>query len=297
MAADSSRSIKIIAFMGLLVFAFLWLSSLGLKKSIQPDESQRVKERAAQSPVDGQRALALTSDIAALGPRPAGSESLRRAADLVADAARTSGARVEINTTAPLPHVVARRDGAMPGTLLVLARLDSGPDGPAANERASGAALAVELLRAQASQRRMHGLAVAWLMGEGRGLQPLLQQHHPKAIFVLGPLGDCYLKLGTDPAAPQWLRNMLYDTADRLACTPHFPGQGLPVPDSLGLHTWHPATLYLSDALYGTIATHKQRMGTADDTTAHLCAMSLQAAGDVLYHLVAACDSYLTQLP
>lgn len=101
--------------------------------------------------IDGVRAKALAVQLAALGPRVAGSEAERRGQELVAARLRALGYRVVLQPF-PLPrggssrNVVAVPDG--PPRALVVAHVDSVREGRGANDNASGVAVLLELARA-----------------------------------------------------------------------------------------------------------------------------------------------------
>jgi hypothetical protein len=300
MPADSSRSIKAIAILGLVAFAFLWLSSLGLKRGLQPDESERVLPTEAQSPFRRDRAMEVAMAQTALGPRPADSPAQVQAMQLIKGKAEAAGLEVNAGDNTSL---TARCRGSLPGNIVFLTHLDTPPDSPGANASASGSAVLAELATLMGRSRKGMSVVFVWLsFGERQReggwslppIQALLEPLDPKAIFVVEQVGDCYLELGTDPAAPAMLQGLLQDTAERLGYGRHFPAQGPPLKDVYQLHAFHNKAVYLGDPLVGgSIAQHARLRGTAEDTIDHLCPDSLQAVGDVLYHAIMACDSFL----
>lgn len=98
----------------------------------------------------GERAHDTVRAVAALGARPAGSATERRAAALVASRFRSLGYRVVMQRV-PLPrggasrNVVALPQG--PIRAVVTAHVDGVSEGPAANDNASGVAVMLELAR------------------------------------------------------------------------------------------------------------------------------------------------------
>lgn len=106
---------------------------------------------AAAAEISGARALAFVRELAARGPRIAGSANERRARELVTARLRALGYRVVLQPF-PLPrggvsaNVVAVPRG-LPKVLLV-AHLDGVRAGPAANDNGSGVAVLLELARA-----------------------------------------------------------------------------------------------------------------------------------------------------
>jgi hypothetical protein len=100
--------------------------------------------------VDGLRAKRFVRQLAAMGPRPAGSATERRAAAMVERELRALGYRVVVQRF-PLPeggfsqNVVGLGPGAT--RALVVAHLDGVPAGPAANDNGSGVAAMLEVAR------------------------------------------------------------------------------------------------------------------------------------------------------
>ncbi len=100
--------------------------------------------------VDGLRAKRFVRTLAALGPRPAGSATERRAARLVETELRALGYRV-VTQRFPLPEGGFSQNvvGLGPGPIraVVVAHLDGVPAGPAANDNGSGVAAMLEVAR------------------------------------------------------------------------------------------------------------------------------------------------------
>jgi hypothetical protein len=100
--------------------------------------------------VDGLRAKRFVRQLAAMGPRPAGSATERRAAQLVERELRALGYRVVVQRFR-LPeggfsqNVVGLGPGA--ARAVIVAHLDGVPAGPAANDNGSGVAAMLEVAR------------------------------------------------------------------------------------------------------------------------------------------------------
>ena len=116
----------------------------------------------------GDAALETVRELAAYGPRPAGSPAEARAGRLVAGRFRALGYRVVLQPVA-LPrggmsrNVVALSPG--PIRAVVVAHLDGVSEGPGANDNASGVAVLLEVARALRAER---GLLLAALGAEER---------------------------------------------------------------------------------------------------------------------------------
>jgi hypothetical protein len=122
----------------------------------------------ARAAISGKRAKVFAAEIAAFGPRVAGSSAERLAGDVVVDAFGELGYRVR-KQAVPLPvggrsrNIIARSPG--PLRVIVLAHLDGVSAGPAANDNGSGVAVMLELARALRGER---GLLLAAVGAEER---------------------------------------------------------------------------------------------------------------------------------
>lgn len=117
--------------------------------------------------VSGARAKRFVSELAALGPRPAGSATERAAANLVAGRLRALGYRV-VRQPFPLPRGASQNVvGLTPGPIraIVVAHFDGVSAGPAANDNGSGVAAMLEIARTLRGEK---GLLVAALGAEER---------------------------------------------------------------------------------------------------------------------------------
>jgi Iap family predicted aminopeptidase len=123
---------------------------------------------AGATDVTGDRAKQTVTAIAALGPRPAGSATERRAGALVAGRLRELGYRV-VYQRVPLPRGGASRNivglSSKRPLVVVVAHLDGVRAGPAANDNGSGVGAMIEVARAL---RGRPGVLVAALGAEER---------------------------------------------------------------------------------------------------------------------------------
>jgi aminopeptidase YwaD len=114
------------------------------------------------------RAKTTVAAIAALGPRPAGSATERRAGRLVSARLRTLGYRV-VRQSFPLPRGGTSQNivglTSPRPRVVIVAHLDGVSAGPAANDNASGVAVLLEVARAL---RARPGVLVAALGAEER---------------------------------------------------------------------------------------------------------------------------------
>ena len=299
-------AIKAIAVMGLLAFALLWAGSLALRKSVSPNEAERVAQRSTQSPFEGGRAMATLGQLVDKAGDPV---------ELITGRLRSAGfqvQRVGLDTPAGrLTHVVAHREGVLPGNLLLATPYTPRQPGmPGANSAASGAALLLELARVLPRDWTQHALWMLFLDGintdeAGAGKAAMVSllandaaapwKAQPTAALYLSGVGDRYLGFARDGEAPEFLVNPLWETAARFLLNPHFyrTSAVIPGPAAAMRAQGIPAAAFADTTYGGSYVMHQRLWHTPGDTTERVCAESLQAVGDVLYHSIPAIDGYL----
>ena len=317
MAGSSNTAIKVIVVTGVLVFVLMFAASLGLKKSLKPDERERARALPSASPFDASRAMEHLTTLLANGPRVAGSLGLSQARGHIAAQARGARLRVrEVPGIAGAVHVVGETRGRKEGCILVLTHYDAwaSPD-PAYLGASDGAATSAGLLAlAEAYGDDFFGrsLVFAWLDGAAespeqaaKALEQLLDalSKDPKqpriaaAIYVDG-MGDCYLRIAGDPGAPEWMADLVREVATTQGRAEHF---GAPMGEASSVSKVFaargiPALVLADRVLGGSVLEHTRLWHTSLDTVAQVCPESLKAFGDVLYHALAAIDGRLDGL-
>ncbi len=320
-----NTGIKVILFMGIGTFLFLMLVAYGLRQSFTPQERLRVAPGEAQSPFQEVRAWADLEALVALGPRPSGSPAMEAQRRFVGQRLRAAGVRVRtfpFDAETPqgpvaMENVAGIVEGTMPGVVALMSHFDTfqapGVASPGANDGASGTALLLELARVLGPRRE--GRSV-WLMfvdgraapdaeGEAGGLYG--SRHLVASLRDSGELrsirtavdvnliGDCYLSVFKDGGAPDWIRDIVWNTAGRRGYGRHF---GRQVTLSRGDHTPFreagiPA-ISLSDYSYGGgRLDHGRNWRTGNDTLEKVCPGSLRAVGDVIYHALPVIEGQL----
>ncbi|MFP4499896.1 MAG: hypothetical protein ACLFTT_02755 [Candidatus Hydrogenedentota bacterium] len=301
-------AIKAIVIMGGLAFALLYLGSLALQQSLTPNPQQRVTPRPNASPMNSARAMADFDRFAAWGPRPRGSDALVRQKAYTEAQLRAAQWRIAAAVQAQTnggEHLLAYRGAKQRAQVLLATRYDTpantGGKAIGANQTA-GAALLLELARALPTDWADGTLWLAWLdtggddAAAGRALREALAPHmaeRPAAVIYVAGLGDCYLEAPADAAAPAWLRRIVRDTAQRLGYGRHFPDRAAAMqgPHTVFREAGVPS-LALIDPVHGG-RLFEESAAIEADPRAEVCADSLQAAGDVIYHAIPAVYGYL----
>lgn len=330
MTADPSRIVKIVVLVGVLVFLFLMLSSIGLRKAVQRDESQRVAVDRPRSPFDSARAWEDLEALVALGPRPPGSEPAAACRNFIRNRLRQAGVRVREQAfpgeTAHGPrdmaNVIGIIEGTMDGVIVIGAHYDTKylPEIEFVGANASGAgpACLLELARAWGPSREGYTVWLCFFDGHesfAPGAAPALlgstawvaaleesgELAEVRAMLALSMVGDCYLSIPQDRDAPRWLVSAVWNRAFDLGYRQHFPRAAhiKTVPDDhSAFRTAGVPAAVLADVSYGgTIVDDAKNRYTANDRLDAVCQESLQAVGDVIYHAVLDLEGYLAVGP
>lgn len=292
--------------MGILAFILLWGGSAALRKSVTPNEGERVAERAAQSPFDGHRAHGLVESLH--------EANLDRAAFLARHLADPgfSLQRLEWEIDGQThTHLLARRAGTQPGHILLVTPYEPARAGlPGAIGTSSGAALLLELARVLPRDWCQRTVWLLFLSGAQDAREAQMDailtradaarawKRGPTAALYLEGVGDCYLALSRDRAAPPALVDLLWDTAYRFLLSPHFRRVAAELRGpAAALRAHGIGAAALADQVHGgSIVEHERLWRSAEDTPDRVCAESLQAVGDVLYHSILAIDGLLDGL-
>jgi len=320
-----NTGIKLIVFMGIGTFLFLMLVSFGLRQSFKPLEKLRVPAGKAQSPFQAARAYADLEHLVALGPRPSGSPAMEAQQDYVARSLRDSGLRVrnfsftENLNDGPtaMRNLVGIVAGSRPGIIALSTHFDTYPSAEGgivgANDGASGTAWLLEMARVLGPHREGRSVWLIFLDGQetpqANGEDNALYGSHQlvgalresgdlPAIEVaihVNMIGDCYLALFKDVAAPKWLSEIVWNTAKRYEYGTHFGKQAVSRPDgNLAFRKSGVPALSLIDFSYGANRLdHGKNWRSANDTLEKVCPDSLRVVGDVIYHALPVIEGHL----
>lgn len=320
MNTRSPSYIKAILVMGVLAFAFLFLSSHVLRLTLRPNERERVIPTRNASPFDGKRAMATLHRISALGPRPTGSEAAAACRAIILADARAAGFQAAEQSFGPgaenAVSVVAKRAGARPGHIVLFTHYDTIPAEPeftGANSDAAGAAWLLELARVLPGGWVGRTLWLVWMDArhgggtdpeEQAGARAFLRWMEEQnaggpgdAAIYVAAVGDCYLGIPRDAGAPPWMADAIRETAERLLYANHFQtaSAAIPGPHTVFREAGWPALAVVDTVHGGSPVEHRRLWHTVLDQPDMACAASLQAAGDVIYHALPALDERLDQ--
>ena len=113
-----------------------------------------------------------------------------------------------------------------------------------------------------------------------------------KAMINVDMIGDCYLNIFKDGAAPSWLVDLIWKTADDLGYGRHFTSFSHIIEDDHApfQRAGVPAIDLIDFRYGGSMVDHRRNWHTSNDRLELVCAKSLQAVGDVVYHAILAIE-------
>lgn len=320
----NARKVLDLAIGGVALFVVLTLFAQGTKQSLAPRERQRVRIARAASPFDGKRAYRDLEAIVAMGPRPSGSKAL---AALRAHIRRElEGAGLSVWEHAfdaatprgilPMVNLVGVIKGGNPEVIVLGTHYETKYfrdfTFTGANDGGSTTAWMIEMGRAIGAERSGRTLWLCFFDGEealeswsetdglygSRAFVAHLKEtdrlSKVKAMINVDMVGDCYLDIDRDADAPAWLTRAVWDKAAGLGYSGYFLQTSHSIEDDhIPFRKAGVAALNIIDFRYGGSAGHRRNWHTANDTLERVCADSLQAVGDVIYHAVVDIDVYL----
>lgn len=329
MCTHGNAAVKMILAVGIVAFVLLMFLALGLRRALKPNELERVVIQQKYSPFDRERAYRDLQAILALGPRPPGSDALAEARRYIRREMAMQNISVRehsFETVTPLGprtmvNLAAVIEGTRPGIILLGNHYDTKYFAEfrfvGANDGGSTTAWMLEMARALGPRREGRSLWMTWFDGEealGKWsetdgiygsrhfidhLRETGELDQIAAMINVDMIGDAYLCVTRDPAAPAWLQDIIWDTAARLGYRNHFGRLALDIQDDhIPFRRAGIPTLEIIDFSYGgSILEHRQNWHTQNDTLDKIRPESLQAVADVLYHALPAIEGYLDTHP
>jgi len=327
MRTGEYTALKVVAIMGALVLVLLFVLGQFYQVTLR-NVSRRRPAAAGPSRFDGLRAYADLERIVAMGPRPSGSAALAELRKFIKGELEAAGLGVwehafEAETPVgarAMVNVVGVVNGTEPGVIVLGNHYETKyfPDFRfvGANDGGSTTAWMLEMARAIGPKREGRSLWLCFFDGEEafqqwsstdslygsrafvRHLEQTNRLEDVKAMINVDMIGDRYLGIKRDADAPEWLNQVIWRNAQRLGYGDYFLRTSHSVEDDhvACREAGIPATDII-DFCYGpTRADHEQNWHTPNDTIERVCAESLQAVGDVIYHSLSDCDVHLTRI-
>lgn len=318
---------RLIGVVALVVFACLLFVAWGVDKLLARDESQRPAPKADASPFDGQRAYRDLEAIVGMGARVAGTEGIEKLRAMIRRELQAAGLEVreyafEAATplgARPMVDLIGVVEGTKPGIIVLGNHYDTkylpDIDFVGANDGGSSTAWMLEMARVLGPQRDGRTLWLCFFDGEeafgqwsavdglygSRALVEKLKADGEladvKAMVNVDMIGDCYLAIYKDVAAPAWLTRTVWDTAESLGYAQHFVlfSHGIDDDHAPFRRAGVPALNVIDFRYGGSALDHRRNWHTSKDRLDMVCAESLQVVGDVIYHALAGIDDALDE--
>ena len=320
---SSPRAVKAIIIMGAVALVFLLLSSIGLKWMLKPVQANRVEVSRAKSLFDARRAYDDLRTIVAFGPRPSGSDALARLQDHIGRTLTSLGLEVirqEFDASTPIGsrHMVNMTgvvQGTEPGIIILGNHYETKyfPDFEfvGANDGGSTTAWMLEMARTLGNKRQGKTVWLCFFDGEEAfaewsesdslyGSRAFVEKLRSDgrlgevvAMINVDMVGDCFPDFKRDREAPDWLTRIVWEKARELGYGQYFQPFIQSVDDDhIPFRRAGIPAMDLIDFSYGgSLTEHRKIWHTANDVVDRVCADSLQAVGDVIYHALPEIDA------
>ena len=322
---EGRGSLRFILMFGIVAFVLLAVMASGLRPLFARDDSQRPSGLEAKSPFDGVRAYETLTRICAFGPRPPASESLAQTRGLILDQLKEAGVTTLLHEftadtpigAVPMVNVVGEIKGDKRGVIVLSGHYDSKRMDDiqflGANDGGASAAWLVEFARAVGATRDGRTVWLVFFDGEEafgewsdtngifgsrafvRHLQDTGEIDRVHAVINVDMIGDCYLGIQRDTAAPSWMQTAVWGKALELQYEGHFLSSGSAITDDhIPFRLAGIPAMNLIDFQYGgSTIDHQRTWHTEEDTLDKCCPESLQVVGDVIYHALETLETYL----
>jgi hypothetical protein len=239
---------------GLFALAFILtpVSAVVLQKTSSTDQTHRAATKQAGE-FDSARALDHVKNMVAFGPRPSGSEAIKKAQGYIISELRSYGLKVtqepfEARTprgVIPMTNIIAELPGQKPGVVIIAGHYDTKrqPGFVGANDAGSSTAAVLEAARALAKTKPEYTLWFVLFDGEEAvvewsamdGMDNTYGSRHMvsklkadggidriKALVLFDMIGDKELTLKREGESTGWLVDIIWATARSLGHQKHF---------------------------------------------------------------------------
>ena len=282
--------------------------------SVSGEDRYTVERRL--SPFDGERAMRDVERVVGYGPRPAGSAALAELREHIRGQLDEAGVGIrEQAFTASTPigdrdmvNVVGVVQGDEPGIIVLGNHYDTkyyeDIEFVGANDGGSTTAWMMEMARVLGPEREGRTVWLCFFDGEEafeewtdddslygsrefvRELEATGEIGDIDVMINVDMIGDCVLTIQRDAGAPRWLSDLVWDKAEELGYGEYFLSSSHYIlDDHIPFRRAGVPAMVIIDFMYGgTRETHRRYWHTEEDTLDKVCARSLQAVGDVIYH-------------
>jgi Zn-dependent M28 family amino/carboxypeptidase len=257
---------------------------------------------------DGARAYAHVARLVEIGPRPPGSDGIKRTQQYIQSELETSGCKVEsedfgADTPAgrlAMKNLVAKIPGASPNVVLLATHYDTllKPDFVGADDGGSSTAVMLELARILCKRKNALSVWIAFFDGEeaiekwsetdGRyGSRQMAARlaassdlRRIKALLLADIVGNRNLRIKRESSSTRWLTDLVWSVARRLGYGDVF------VSDETSIEDDHDSFLKRGVAATDVIDLEVPYWHTTEDTLDKVSARSLSIVGHVFLESV-----------
>jgi glutaminyl-peptide cyclotransferase len=266
---------------------------------------------------DGQRAYEHVAKLVGIGPRPAGSENMRRSQEYIHAQLKSFGcayedddfhAQTPIGSVA-MKNIVAKIPGKSPGILLLGTHYDTGAEGRVPRDKFLGAddggsstGLLLELARNLCNRQNNLTIWIAFFDGEESyvkwsdtdstfGSRQMAAQlalsgeiKRIKAFLLADLIGGPNLRIKRESNSTPWLTDLVWATAARLGYSATF------ISDETTIEDDHLPFLHRNVPSVDVIDLEQPYWHTLDDTLDKIHGRSLAIVGHVFLESISAID-------
>lgn len=270
------------------------------------------RHTAAGTTLSGARALEHVRQIVSFGPRPSGSEGLRRAQQYILGRLRALHIQVQEDdfiARAPqgsvaMKNIIARIPGARPDVLLLATHYESKqmPGFVGANDGGSSTGLMLELARVLAARKNTFTIWIVFFDGEEPfkdwsqtdglyGSRHLVARWKAsgelariRAMILADMVGDRDLQIFRDDSSTPWLLDLASEAAADLKLSRYLFGKSTAVVDD---HTpWLAAGVPAIDLIDFEYGPDNRYWHTTQDTLDKLSPRSLEIVGRLIVEII-----------
>ena len=273
---------------------------------------------------DAARAYAHLKKLVELGPRPPGSDAIKKAQNYIISELRSYGLKVVEDAfdarttrgTVSMKNIIAQLPGTRSDVIMIAGHYDTKPQPGfiGANDGGSSAAAVLEMARALAKTKLEYTIWFVFFDGEeafvdwsaNNGLDNTYGSRHMaaqmaadgrikslKAMVLVDMIGDKDLDLLRDYESTRWLVDVIWNTAKRIGYGKHFlEDEGAYSDDHLPFKNEGVPVIDLIDFNYGPDNSYWH---TEEDTLDKTSGESLKIVGDVVIKALPEIIKHLNQ--
>ena len=311
---------KIAFALGLMLFAISAAGCQGQASSV----ATAPKDSGNAAPFDANRAYAHLKKLVEIGPRPPGSEGIKKTQDYIQSELKSYGLKVIEDSfdaqttrgTVPMKNIIAELPGEKSDVIIVSGHYDTKPQPGfiGANDGGSSTAAVLEMARALAKTKPDYTLWFVFFDGEeafiewsaNNGMDNTYGSRHMvaqlkadgrinriKAMVLVDMIGDKDLDLLRDYESTPWLVDIIWNTARRMGYGKHFLNEvGGYSDDHIPFKEAGVPVIDIIDFNYGPDNSYWH---TDEDTLDKVSGESMKIVGDVVLQALPEIMKYLNR--